>query len=131
MPENGERFTVEIFSSQDIRIIRSTTSVTVLPSSLSVFQFAQASRYNITSNTVTMICVHLFNRAIVVTDANTVQLQVERIRGVPIEGEVSIFTRSPNSAFTYEGVTIQPAIGAEHYATTSDTIRMNIGEVDT
>lgn len=71
----------------------------------------------------------LFNRIIVVTDVNTAQLQIERIRGIPIAGEVSIFTRSPNAAFTYEGITIQPAIGAEHYATTSDTIRMNIGEV--
>ena len=68
-------------------------------------------------------------RVIVVTDSNTAQLRVERIRGIPIIGEVSIFTRSPNFAFTYEDVTIQPAVGAEHYAITSDTIRMDIGEV--
>ena len=70
-----------------------------------------------------------FNRVIVVTDANMAELQVERIRGIPITGEVSIFTRSPNSVFTYEGITIQRAVGAEHYATTTDTIRMDIGEV--
>lgn len=56
-------------------------------------------------------------------------LQVERIRGIPITGEVSISTRSPNSLFTYEGITIQRAVGGEHYATTTDTIRMDNGEV--
>lgn len=73
----------------------------------------------------------LFNRVIVVTDANTAQLQVERTRGIPITGEVSISTRSPNSLFTYEGITIQRAVGGEHYAITADTIRMDNGEVYT
>lgn len=75
-------------------------------------------------------CIFIFfHRIIVVFDTNIAQLHVERIRGIPIAGEVSIFTRSPNSAFTYEDITIQPAVGAEHYATTRDTIRMDIGEV--
>ena len=70
-----------------------------------------------------------FNRTIVITDANIAQLQVERVRGIPVVGEVSIFTRSPSSTFAYEGIAIQPAVSAQHYASTIDTIRMINGEV--
>jgi len=67
----------------------------------------------------------------VITSGNAAQLVIERIRGVPLLGEVSISTRSPTVSFTYQGLTVQPAIGAQHYGAITDTIRMNRGEVCT
>lgn len=64
-----------------------------------------------------------------ITSGSTAQLVIERTRGVPLIGEVSISTRSPTGAFTYQGLTVQPAIGAEHYGAIRDTIRMNSGVV--
>ena len=64
-----------------------------------------------------------------ITSGSTAQLVIERIRGVPLLGEVSISTRSPSTSFTYQGLTVQPAIGAEHYGAIRDTITLNRGEV--
>ena len=102
-------------------------TVTVIPSPLSLFQFSQTSRYDrflkSSSSNLTSL------RTTVITSGSAAQLVIERIRGVLLIGEVSITTRSPSASFTYQGLTVQPAIGAEHYSAIRDTIRMDRGEV--